>query len=107
MKLDVTRQIVSDLWPLCRSGDASADSQTLVTAFLAEDDAFSAELKETDMMSQAMPEIRLSKEAELRLLEETRKQTRHKLWIQGGAIALTGFIMLSALAGVIFLVAHH
>ncbi len=100
MKLDVTRQVVSDLWPLCRSGDASADSQALVDAFLAADDAFATELKETDMLSQAMPEVRLSADAELRLLEETRKQARLKLWVQGGAIALIGFILLLSLAGV-------
>ena len=41
----VTRDVVSDLWPLYASGEASADTRALVDAFLAEDPAFAATLR--------------------------------------------------------------
>lgn len=108
MKLEVTRDVVSDLWPLCRSGDASADSNELVEAFLAADRPFATELEENVMPDSIMPKIQLSPDAELRLLEETQKRARLKLWVQGGAIALAGFILLAALSGamVIAFAAH-
>ena len=35
--MKITRDIVSDLWPLCVSGEASPDSRALVDEFLAQD----------------------------------------------------------------------
>ena len=102
MKYEVNRDVVSDLWPLCQSGDASPDSQALVEAYLVEDDAFATELKESDMLSEAMPNIKLSPDAEIRLLEEVQKRTRMKLLILGGSIALIGAIMIIALGAAIF-----
>ena len=37
---NVSRDVVSDLWPLYRSGEASADTKRLVERFLAEDPEF-------------------------------------------------------------------
>ncbi len=42
---NVTRDVVSDLWPLYRSGEASADTKTLVERFLAEDPEFAGTLQ--------------------------------------------------------------
>jgi len=102
MKCEVTRDVVSDLWPLCQSGDASADSRRLVEAYLVEDVSFAGELKESEMLSHAMPNIKLSPDAEVRLLEEVQKRTRLKLMILGGAIVLIGFVLIVALGAVIF-----
>lgn len=102
MKYEVTRNVVNDLWPLCQSGDASTDSRALVEAYLARDASFATELKENEMPSRAMPDIKLSPEAEIRLLEEVQKRTRIKLLILGGSIALAGAIMIIALGAVIF-----
>ena len=102
MKLEVTREVVNDLWPLCQSGDASADSRALIDAYLAEDGVFAVELKENDMLPHAMPNIRLSPDAELRLLENAQKRARLRLLIRGGAIALIGFVILVALGGAMF-----
>lgn len=43
--MTVTRDVVSDLWPLYASGEASADTRTLVEGFLAGDPAFAAALR--------------------------------------------------------------
>jgi hypothetical protein len=45
--MTVTRDVVSDLWPLYTSGEASGDTRALVEAFLAGDPAFAATLRES------------------------------------------------------------
>ncbi len=104
MKLEVTRDVVNDLWPLSQSGDASADSQALIEAYLVDDPSFATELKENDMLNEAMPEIHLSPDAERRLLDDAQKRARLKLMVIGGAIGLAGFITIGALAGVMLVV---
>ena len=93
----VTRDVVSDLWPLYRSGEASADSQALVDAFLSEDGPFASMLQESERLLDAKPALRLSPDAERRLLDEARKRARMKLLVIGGSIALAGLVALAAL----------
>lgn len=104
MKLEVTRDVVRDLWPLCQSGDASADSQALVHGYLAEDPALSQELKENEPMSSLMPNVHLSPDAERRLLDDARQRARLKLLVIGGTVALGGFILLSAFVALLFFI---
>jgi hypothetical protein len=96
MKLDVTRDVVSDLWPLYRTGEASDDSRALVDAFLSEDSAFASTLEESEVLPGAMPSPRLSPDAERRLLDEARKRARTRLLIAGGGIALAGLVLIMA-----------
>jgi hypothetical protein len=103
MNFKVTRDVVSDLWPLCRSGDASADSRALVDEFLAQDETFATTLHESEMLPGAVPALRLSPDAERRLLDEAQRRARLKLQIIGGSVALAGFILLVALGGALFL----
>jgi len=102
MKLDVTRDVVNDLWPLVRTGEASADSRALVQTFLAADAAHAATLQSSERLSGLMPAIQLSPEAERRLLDDARERARMKLLIVGGAVALVGVVALAALAGALF-----
>lgn len=102
MKLEVTRDVVNDLWPLCRAGEASAASRTLVEEFLVHDAAHAATLKESEMLSQAIPSLRLSADAERRLLDDARASARTKLLVIGGAVAVGGLVLLTALGGALF-----
>ena len=102
MKLEVTRDVVSDLWPLYQSGEVSAGSRALVDAFLSGDDQFAASLQESDRLIRAMPTVRLSPDAERRLLHEASERARLKLLVIGGAIGLAGIVLLAALAGLVF-----
>ena len=104
MKLDVTRDVINDLWPLCRSGEASDDSRKLVDAYLLNDASFAAMLQEGGKLSRAMPPFQLSPDAERRLLDDARERTRMKLLIIGGAVALAGFLAIVALGALIFLI---
>jgi ferric-dicitrate binding protein FerR (iron transport regulator) len=106
MRADVTRDVVSDLWPLCRSGDASADSRALVDAFLAQDAHFASVLKQSEDLRRVVPSVRLSPDAELRLLLEAQKQARLKLLIIGGCIALPALLGFGALVWILLLSAR-
>lgn len=103
MKLEVTRDVVSDLWPLCRSGDSSADSQALVDAFLAEDGLFAAKLRESERVTRVAPTLRLSPDAERRLLDEARYRARKKLMLVGFCVGMGGLILLAAFGGALYL----
>jgi ferric-dicitrate binding protein FerR (iron transport regulator) len=104
MKLDVTRDVVNDLWPLYRSGEASTDTRALVEAYLAEDGAWASTLRETESLASGLGTLRLAPDAELRLLEHARQRARTKLLIIAGAIGLGGLILLLALGGALLIV---
>lgn len=107
MKLEVTRDVVSDLWALCRAEEASADSRALVETFLAEDRALAATLEASGRPKQFVPRVQLSPDAERRLVDDARDRARAKLMLVGAAIGLTGLLLLTALAGALFLVVRH
>ncbi len=99
MNTEITRDVVSDLWPLYRSGEASGDSKALVDQFLAEDSDFAATLHKSGELDEAMPPFRLSPEAERRLLDDARTRARTKLVVIGIGISLTALIILAAFGG--------
>mgnify|MGYP001826276932 CR=1 FL=1 len=103
MKLEVTRNVVKDLWPLCRAGEASPDSKTLVDAFLAEDSAYASMLKKSQALGPVVPRVDLSPDAERQLLDEARKNARLKLQIIGGAIAAAAILLFTGLCAAIWL----
>src|SRR6185369_4758623 len=47
MKMDVSSAVISDLWPVYASGEASPESRALVEAFLAADPAFAQALRDS------------------------------------------------------------
>lgn len=107
MMLEVTRDVVSDLWPLRRSGEASDDSRKLIDAFLAEDLAFAATLRESEKLGGMVPALHLSPDAERRLLDDARERARAKMLIIGAAVALTGILLLASLGGAMFMMFHR
>ncbi len=104
MKLDVTRDVVSDLWPLCKSGDASPDSRALVDAFLASDVTLAEKLRRGESLSPVIPDIRLSPDAERRLLDDARQRARTKMLLIGAAIALAGLLVIGAFVALLVFV---
>ena len=98
MNHQITRRVVEDLWPLCLTGDASADSRALVDAYLAQDPGFATHLKEVTKMENALPKVMLSPDTERRLLEEARSKARILLLLVGGGLGLA----FLSLIGVMF-----
>ena len=103
MNTEITRDVVSDLWPLYRSGEASGDSKALVDEFLAADSDFASTLHKSGELGSAMPPFRLSPEAERRLLDDARSRARNKLMVIGVGIGLTAIVILTALGGALML----
>ncbi|MEW6338758.1 MAG: hypothetical protein AB1625_15340 [Acidobacteriota bacterium] len=106
MKLDVGGHVVDDPWLLVRSGGESADTRALVEACLAEDAALAATLRASESFGPAVPALRLSPDAERRLLIDARQRARLKSMVMGGAAALGGLLLLVALAGALLVVAR-
>src|SRR6185436_814969 len=64
--MNVTRQVINDLWPVYAAGEASADTRALVEAFLGQDPAFARALQEQSaepIPEQEIPRMPLDLEA--------------------------------------------
>jgi hypothetical protein len=72
---NVTRDVISDLWPLYRAGEASRDTRALIEAFLREDQEFAQTLAELDRERvPALETPSLKPDHELRTLARVRKR---------------------------------
>jgi hypothetical protein len=107
MKLEVTQDVVRDLWPLCQSGEASADSRGLVDAFIHEDTVLAQTLKAAEELTTVVPRLRLSPDAERRLLDDARSRAQVKLLVIGGTIALLGLLFICSLGAAMFVFANR
>lgn len=107
MQMEITRDVVSDLWPLVEGGEASADSRALVQRFLAEDRAFSETLRRSSALGALVPPVRLSPEAERLLLDQARARARNWMLLAAAVIAVGGILVLAALGGAAFILANR
>jgi anti-sigma factor RsiW len=87
--MNVTRDVVSDLWPLYASGDASADTRALVEAFLARDPEF-ARLVQTDVNLPTV-EAPMRPDIETAALRRTRDLVRGSSWLRGVRLLAVAF----------------
>jgi ferric-dicitrate binding protein FerR (iron transport regulator) len=106
MKFEVTRSVVSDLWPLCQSGDASADTRALVDAYLREDAPFAEKLRASEHLQGLLPQIRLSPDAERRLLEDAAKRARIKMLLIGGALGVGALLLIGSFVALLLLMGN-
>lgn len=102
MKSDITRDVISDLWPLYKAGEASAESKRIIEAFLSEDSAFLALLEESEGIWRGLPDVALSSDAELRLIAVARERIRTNAWLVGAAIGAFVFVSMAFLLGALF-----
>jgi len=102
MKLEITRNIVDDLWPLVRSGEASPDSRTLVESYLASDEPYRTLLEGADAVARGVPPLRFSPDAERELIAAARERVRMKTWLIGAVIGIAGLLAFAAFGGVLY-----
>ncbi len=93
----ITRDVISDLWPLYASGEATEDTKALVESFLADDPAFAAELEASVALPAAHAPMR--PDAEARALMRTKELMRGGRWLHGVRIVA---LVLTVLALVRF-----
>ena len=79
--LNVTRDVVADLWPVYESGEATVDTRALVDEFLKTDPEFAATLRAA--AAARPPQLDLQPEPELVALKRTRDLVRGNSWLRG------------------------
>ena len=84
----VTRDVITDLWPLYAAGEASADSRALIESFLQDDPEFSRTLHELERERLPRPDVPvLAPNEELKTLARLRRRIR-------GPVPLLMFAMI-------------
>lgn len=79
--LNVTRDVVADLWPVYESGEASADTRAVVDDFLKTDPEFATTLRAAAGVPS--PQVEIRPEAKLAALKRTRDLVRGNAWLRG------------------------
>jgi hypothetical protein len=101
--MQITRDVISDLWPLYAAGEATADTRALVDAFLASDPEFARTLK-SGIEIPATP-IVPQPNSEARAFQRTRDLVRGNSWMRGirmMALVFTIFAMTRILSDTTF-----
>lgn len=79
---DVTRDIITDLYPLYVSGEASADTRRLVEEFLKRDTEFARSLNEANRdLLPVYPPPPLPPDHELKTLQRARRYLAGPVWL--------------------------
>jgi hypothetical protein len=79
--LNVTRDVVADLWPVYEAGEATADTRALVDEFLKTDPEFAATLRAA--AGAGPPQVDFQPETKLAALKRTRDLVRGNGWLRG------------------------
>jgi hypothetical protein len=90
--MSVTREVISDLWPVYAAGEASADTRALVDAFLRQDPEFARLLRgrgERLVLDRGAPELPPDREA--RALRRTKRLLYGWDWLLFVAILFSCF----------------
>jgi hypothetical protein len=90
--MNVTRDVISDLWPVYSAGEASADTRALVDAFLRQDPEFAPLLHgrgEDMLFRRGAPELPLDHEA--KGLRRTKRLLHGWDWLMFMAILFSCF----------------
>jgi anti-sigma factor RsiW len=92
--MNVTRDVIADLWALVSAGEASDDSRRLVDQFLAADPAFAATLKTEDARMTNPADVSLPPNLEVQTLNQTRQQLRRRSPFRLPALVVTGLALV-------------
>jgi len=90
--MNVTREVISDLWPVYSSGEAGADTRALVEAFLRQDPEFAELLQgrgEEGLLRLAVPTLPPDREAQA--LRRTKRLLHGWDWLLFLAMLFSGF----------------
>lgn len=88
--MNVTRNIIADLWALAAAGEASEDSRRLVDEYLAADPDFARTLRDDRPQPAADVPVDLPPDHEAQTLNRTKRRLRRRSPLHIIALALTG-----------------
>lgn len=80
--MKITREVVTDMFPLYLSGEASADTRALVEEFLREDPEFAGliRLQSEQSLFSKQPQTPLPADHEVNVVQRTRRRLRWRSW---------------------------
>jgi hypothetical protein len=90
--VNITRAVISDLWPVYAAGEAHVETRALVEEFLRQDPEFAAILQgrsEEGLLRQELPRPSLDQEAQA--LRKTKKRLHGWDWLLFMAMIFSGF----------------
>jgi hypothetical protein len=90
--MNVTREVINDLWPVYAAGEASADTRALIEEFLNQDPDFARSLRgrgDEGLLGRDVPRLPLDKEA--RALRRTKRLLHGWDWLMFMAIMFSCF----------------
>ena len=79
--MNITREVIVDLWPVYTAGEASADTRALIEEFLQQDTEFARLLQEKvdeDLLLSTVPSLPPDREAQA--LNQTKRQLHGWDW---------------------------
>jgi hypothetical protein len=95
--MNVTREVISDLWPVYAAGEASDATRNLVESFLAADPEFARTLRPAATLPHTIVSVPAA--AEVKALKRTRDLVHGRSWLRALrliALAFTGLAVLHA-----------
>jgi hypothetical protein len=90
--MNVTREVINDLWPVYAAGEASADTRALIEEFLDQDPDFARVLRgrgDESLLGHDVPRLPLDNEA--RALRRTKRVLHGCDWLMFMAIMFSCF----------------
>jgi hypothetical protein len=85
----ITRDVISDLWPVYASGEATDDTKALVESFLADHPECAAEFESP--VALPVPDAAMAPDAEARALARTKQLMRGGRWLH--AVRLVALVL--------------
>ncbi len=79
--MKITRDVISDLWPLYESGEASDDTRQLIDEFLKDDREFAKLLRESPVTFRRDDLPPLTREREITTIQMTKRLLRLRDWM--------------------------
>jgi hypothetical protein len=90
--MNVTREVIHDLWPVYEAGEASADTRALVEEFLRQDPEFAELLRAPDPDRLLATRVRkLPPDREAQALRKTKRLLHGHDWLLFFAMIFSGF----------------
>jgi hypothetical protein len=90
--MNVTREVINDLWPVYAAGEASTDTRTLIEAFLQQDPEFAQLLQGRGEEALLRPNPpKLSPDREAQALQKTKRLLHGWDWLLFMAIMFSCF----------------
>jgi hypothetical protein len=90
--MNITREVINDIWPIYAAGEASADTRLLIEEFLRQDPEFAGLLQgrgEERLLRHEIP--KLSPDREAQALQRTKRLLHGWDWLFFMAMIFTGF----------------